>query len=312
MAVLSVETKKISELEAASSCASNDTFVLDTALSGTQKLTYSNLIGSVKSTMNVPAGADTLLANTTISATYENEAAKVAASSLAYDLNSRLAAAERECNCIHGVLAYGIEWTLTNLLAKIRAEKFNDFAIGDYIVVSDIKWCVAAKYYWTANELPDGDAPHVVLMPAAKLGGQNYKYNSSNTNAGGFNASELATTVTTTLYNALPSALRAACLSVNSYESTKTSTSKFSRKIKLLTERQTTGLHFRSVTGGACYEQLPLCRSMSFLGNGGSFWLLDPVDDETTSFCCWRQDYQAVINNSASSSYGVRPIITIG
>lgn len=311
MAVLSVETKKISELEAATTLNANSLFVADMPTVGTQKLAYNDLVGNIKDSLQIPRAADAV-PTSAIATEYTNSQAQVAAASQGYDLNARLSVIEREQNCIYGVLAHGIEWTLTNLLAKIRAEKFNDFAIGDYITVSDIKWCVAAKYYWTANELPDGDAPHVVLMPAARLGGQNYKYNSSNTNAGGFNASELATTVTTTLYNALPSALRAACLSVNSYESTKSGTTKYSRKIKLLTERQATGLHFRSTNGGACYEQLPLCRSMSFLGNGGSFWLLDPVDGETTSFCCWRQDYQAVVNNSASSSYGVRPIITIG
>lgn len=311
MAVLSVETKKISELEAATTLNANSLFVADMPTVGTQKLAYSDLVGNIKDSLQIPRAADAV-PTSAIATEYTNSQVQVAAASQGYDLNARLSAIEREQNCIYGVLAYGIEWTLTNLLAKIRAEKFNDFAIGDYITANDIKWCVAAKYYWTNNELPDGDAPHAVLMPAARLGEQNYRYNSTNTNAGGFNASELATTVTTTLYNALPSALRSVCLSVNSYESTKSGTTKYSRKIKLLSERQATGLHFRSTTAGACYEQLPLCKSMSFLANGGSFWLLDPADAENTSFCCWRQDYQAVINNNASSSYGVRPIITIG
>lgn len=307
MAVLSVETKKISELEAASSCASNDTFVLDTALSGTQKLSYSNLIGSVKSTLNVPAGADTLLANTTISTTYENEAAKVAASSLTYDLNFRLAVTERERNCIYGVLPYGIEWTLTNLLAKIRAEKFDDFAIGDYIVENSNKWLVAAKNYWTAAELGTF-VPHVVLMRAEPTS-TNYKYNDTATNTGGFNSSALATTLTTTIYNALPSALRAACLDVNSYESTKSGISKYSRKIKLPSVRQVTGESLN--TNSSCYMQLPICRSQVFLTNG--FWLLDADTENNTNFLYYSQQYKTFRTIAANStSVPVCPILAIG
>lgn len=308
MAVISVETKKISELEAASSCASNDAFVLDTVLNGTQKLTYSNLVGSVKNTMNVPAGADTLLANTTISTIYENNSAKVAASSLAYDLDSRLTVAEREKNCIYGVLNRGIEWTLTNLLAKIRAQSFNDFAIGDYIVENSNRWLIAAKNYWTDNEFTTF-TPHVVLMRETGTS-TNYKYNDTATNSGGFNSSALASTVTGTIYNALPSALRAACLDVNSYESTKSGITKYSRKIKLPSVKQVTG--DANLSNCISYNMLPLCRSMAFLNNSG-FWLLDPNDGNATDFLYYSPMYKSVRTASATTTtIPIRPILTIG
>lgn len=307
MAVLSVETKKISELDAALAVNGTDNFIVDTAANGTRKATFSAILASLKSELNVPTSANTLLSNESVSTTYENETAKVAASSLAYDLSARLTVAERERNCIYGVLPHGIEWTLTNLLAKIRAEKFSDFAIGDYIVENSNKWMVAAKNYWTENELTTF-TPHVVLM--MESGASNYSYNSTATNSGGFNNSALATTLTTTFYNSLSSALRAACLEVNSYESTKGGMSKYKRKIKLPSTKQTVS----ETVNSSCpsYEQFPLCRSLHFL-NASGFWLIDADDANAANFLYYSPMYKSARTTSATtSSIPIRPILAIG
>lgn len=311
MAILSVETKKISELEAATTLNANSLFVADMPTVGTQKLSYSDLVGNIKDSLQIPRAADAV-ATSAIATAYTNSQTQITAASLGYDLNARLTVIERENDCINGVLPYGVELQLSDLLAWIRANQFYKFAIGDYITVNGEKWCVAAKNYWQSGVVPD-DVKHVVLMPLDRLGGANtgYRYNSTNTNTGGFNSSELKTTLTTTIYNALPSALRAACLDMYTYESTKSSNARYTRKIKLPNEKQAFGSTLFAPYLGASYQQLPLCRSLHFLG-ASSFWLLDPDDESAAQFLYYNQGYQSIRPQNASSTAGVRPIITVG
>lgn len=309
MAILSVETKKISELEAATTLNANSLFVADMPTVGTQKLAYSDLVGNIKDSLQIPRAADAV-ATSAIATAYTNSQTQITAASLGYDLNDRLTVIERENDCINGVLTYGVELQLSDLLAYIRAGQFHKFAIGDYITVNSEKWCVAAKNYWQSGVVPN-DAKHVILMSLNRLGDTGYKYNSTNTNSGGFNSSELKTTLTTTIYNALPSALRAACLDMYTYESTKSSNARYTRKIKLPNEKQVFGSSLFAPYLGASYQQLPLCRSLQFLGEN-NFWLLDPDNDTTTQFLYYNIGYQSIRPQNASSTAGVRPIITVG
>lgn len=311
MAVLSVETKKISELEAASSCASNDAFVLDTALSGTQKLTYSNLVGSVKSTMNVPAVADTLLANTTISTTFENESAKVAASSTVYAAEKRLSNAEKDLLFMQGAVAYNDSWTLANLLAAIRSNDPKAYSLGDYITVDGKKWTIVAKNYYTSNNLATWKQ-HAVLMMYDSL--ENQIYNTTNTNAGGYNGSTIKTWLEGTFYNSLPSELRACILQVSVTESTMGANNVFTRSIQLPSIMQLTGTAQHAEPNRAFGPPFPVVHNALFLygGSGAEYWTNTPVDGSTTNFGVYVAERQGI--NSGQSRYGrnVRPFIVIG
>ena len=153
MAVLSVETKKISELDAALAVNGGDNFIVDTAANGTRKATFSAILASLKSELNVPTSANTLLSNESISSTYENNAAKVASSASVYTAEQRLTNAEKDLLFLQGAVAYNTEWTLANLLTAIRSNDPKAYSLGDYITASSKKWVVVAKNYYTSYNI---------------------------------------------------------------------------------------------------------------------------------------------------------------
>lgn len=309
MAVLSVETKKISELDAASAITDSSLFVVDVPSVGTQKLEYSALAGNIKSSLGVDAD-DTVLPASAVASVYSDDPGQIAPASQAYDLNNRLNVIERENDCIAGARLYGIEWALADLLTEIRASRFNSFAIGDYILANSKHWCVVAKnFFCNSNSITNpASHPHAVLMPYESLG--SYAYNSSNTNSGGYEASELKTTIEGTVYNALPSALRSACLDVKQYESTKSGFGQKTRKIRLPNEIQVFGSRIYGVANGAVTQQFPLCRALRFMAN--DTWLVDPADSNTTGFLAYATTYQRTQQYNASTSKNIRPFIVIG
>lgn len=309
MAVLSVETKKISELDAATTLGNDALFVADIPGTGTQKITYGNLIANTKTSLGLGA-EDSILPASAIAASYTSESGKVAPASQAYDLNNRLNVIERENECIAGARLYGIEWALADLLTEIRASRFNSFAIGDYILANSKHWCIVAKNFYcnSSNIANPSSHPHAVLMPYESLG--SYAYNSTNTNSGGYEGSELKTTIEGTVFNGLPSALRSACLEIKQYESTKASYGSKTRKIRLPNEIQVMGYRLYAPANGCATQQLPLCRSLRFMAS--DTWVVDPSDSNTTGFLAYSYTSQRTQNYNASTSKAIRPIIVIG
>lgn len=311
MAVLSVETKKISELEAASSCANNDTFVLDTALSGTQKATFATVIDSIKSAMNVPAAADTLLANTSISTTYENEAAKVAASSTVYTAELRIRNLEKDARAIQGAIKYGDEQQLSDLLTAIRSNDPNAYCLGDYITASNIKWVVVAKNYYNETQISPYKS-HAVLMSFESVGTR--VFNSTATNAGGYNSSALKTWLEGDFYNSLPSALRSAIIEPSVTESTVGNAVTVARKIQLPGALQISGYDMSGEEFRVCGPQFSFISSRFIAGAGenAEFWTSTPRNESTVDVLAMNTAQCRITYGRASVSRGVRPIIVIG
>lgn len=311
MAILSVETKKISELEAASSCANNDTFVLDTALSGTQKATFSTVIDSIKSAMNVPTAADTLLANTSISTAYENEAAKVAASSTVYTAELRIRNLEKNARAVQGAIKYGDEQQLSDLLAAIRSNDPNAYCLGDYITASGVKWVVVAKNYYNEAQISPYKS-HAVLMSFESVG--NRAFNSAATIAGGYNSSALKTWLEGDFYNSLPSALRSAIIQPNVTESTVGDVITVARKIQLPGAIQIGGYNTEGEAFRICGPQFSFISSRFIAGAGGSseIWTSTPRNGSTVDMIVMNSVQCRLTYGRASNSRAVRPIIVIG
>lgn len=314
MAVLSVETKKISELEAASAVAAADNFIVDTALNGTQKASFGALIDSVKSAMNVPANATTLLADTSISTAYENNSAKVAASSSVYSAEKRLTAAEKDLLFMQGAVAYNDSWALADLLTAIRSNDPKAYSLGDYVTVNSKKWVVVAKNYYTAYNFTTYKQ-HAVLMMYDVIDSTGQAYNSTNTNAGGYDASALRTYLEGTFWNSLPSAFRSAVLTIAKVqESTMGALSEFSRKIQVPSIMQITGTAQFAEQARSFGPPFACANNALFLhgSEGYDYWSSVPAVDSSTNFAVYIAEKQFVSSGQARYTRAIRPFVVIG
>ena len=314
MAVLSVETKKISELDAALAVNGTDNFIVDTTTNGTRKATFSAILASLKSELNVPAAANTLLSNESISTTYENNAAKVASSASVYAAEQRLTNAEKDLLFLQGAIAYNTEWTLANLLTAIRSNDPKAYSLGDYITANSKKWVVVAKNYYTSYNIPTYK-PHAVLMMYDVIDPYGHVYNTANTNAGGYNGSELKTYLESTFYNSLPSALRSAIIAVQKVqESTKGALAEFTRSIQLPSVMQLTGSAQLAEATRSFGPPFACVNNAQFLrgSEGFEFWFSVPVDNSTTNFAVYLGDRQFPTSGQARYTRCVRPFVVIG
>ena len=314
MAVLSVETKKISELDAALAVNGTDNFIVDTATNGTRKATFSAILASLKSELNVPTSANTLLSNESISTTYENSAAKVASSASVYTAEQRLSNVEKDLLFIQGAVAYNTEWALADLLTAIRSDNPKAYSLGDYITVSSKKWVVVAKNYYTVYNIPTYK-PHAVLMMYDVIDSAGRVYNTANTNTGGYNGSELKTYLESTFYNSLPSALRSAIIAVQKVqESTKGALAEFTRSIQLPSVMQLTSSAQLAENQRNFGPPFACVNNALFLyGDGGyDYWTSIPAADSTTNFAAYLAERQFVSSGQARYTRCVRPFIVIG
>ena len=187
MASLSIETKKISELNAAAAVSGNDAFIVDTTANGTQKLTFSALVNSLETTDN----------------------------------NRLVQSIKKDMQFALGFSAYGSEITLSNLLTAIRSGDPFAYNLGDYLTINSKKWVVIEKNYYSPIVT---STPHALLMMYDCIDTTGQMYNSTATNAGGYGSSALKTYLEGTFWNSLPSEFRSAIATVsNIRESTKTS-----------------------------------------------------------------------------------------
>lgn len=311
MAVLSVETKKISELDAASAVSASDNFIVDTALSGTQKATFNAVIDSVKSALNVPASANTLLSNESISTAYENVNTKVAASSTVHAIEARTTNAEKDMLFLQGAHTRNSSLLLSSLLSAIRSNDPRAYSLGDYITVNNKVWVVVAKNYYTAYNFTTYKQHAVLMMYDAT---EEKVYNTANTNAGGYNGSELRTWLEGTFYNSLPSDLRACILPVTVSESTMGGLNQFTRSIQIPSVMQLTGSAQNAEVNRSFGPPFPIVHNAGFLrgGSAAEYWTSTPVDGSATNFAAYLANYQFVSSGQARYGRAVRPFIVIG
>ncbi len=166
--------------------------------------------------------------------------------------------------------------------------------------------------------------PHV-LMQFRDCLATTYKYNDSNTNTGGYDASALKNTMENTIYNALPADLRGAILSCPRLESTKGSWAWKARNIFLPTEVEVFGNVSWSEPGygtGSSKQWEGYATSykhvLKGLGKGAAdrgsrciWWLSVPGASNTTNFCYVNSNGFAGYGNASGAS-GVAPAFLIG
>ena len=256
---------------------------------------------------------------------------------LAYTMNEKILKVVSD----HGVLAadyaiqkreqmasygyFGAEWNIDDLMTLVKAGSWDKFAIGDYFIETNtagekILFEVTGKNSYLHCGDTELTAPHIVVSPRDCLQTY-YKYNSSNTNAGGYAASLMPANLETEAKK-FTTKLQGYMTTIRRLENNKGTWAWASRRIFLPGNPELVGFHgFADVWDGGAFNQLPLfVGGNAHLLKGAGFnkskaarmwyWTADPSAAYTTDFCLfYRSGYSN--NFAASDGGGVAPLIVL-
>lgn len=310
MSVLSVQTKKIPELQATTGLVGSDMIIVELADGGTRKMTYGDFITVIKASLEYPDEA--VLSMADVVDVQTNDGTKIPTAGLVYDMYQADAVMRREMDCLNGIREKGNLIDIDTLMGYVRAGEHHKYAIGDYFEDNGVQWAVAARNWYPAWAFGDGVSrpEHIVCMPVDFLA-TSYQFNTSNTNTGGYAASLMPANMETE-FGKLGSKVKAYCKQTRIYENNKGGWAATMRSMRLPTIVEVTGNQGwanEGFSGGVC-SQLPLCRNSLFRIRSTWYWCLDPSSSDTTYFCYVANGGYSG-NNYASGSGRVRPIIVL-
>ena len=223
---------------------------------------------------------------------------------------------------------FGKEHTLAQLMAWVRNEEWDKFAIGDYFVDTmttgeKVIWEVAEKngYKYSGDQGNGLTAPHIICSPRDCLN-TTYQYNTTNTNAGGYAGSKMPANLEAELAK-FSAVLRGYVTEVRRLENNKGTWAWATRKIFLPSVAEVLGHHgWSDAYGGG-----PIPRSLALFTGGNAhimkgqgynkstalrmwYWLADPSAAGATAFCLF---YIAGYSHydAASIAGGVAPLIVL-
>ena len=310
MSVLSVQTKKIPELQATTNLVESDMIVVELADGGTRKMTYGDFITVIKASLEYPD--ETVLSMADVVDVQTNDGTKIPTAKLVYDMHQADAVMRREMDCLNGIREKGNLIDIDTLMGYVRAGEHQKYAIGDYFEDNGIQWAVVARNWYPAWAFGDSVSrpEHIVCMPVDFLA-TSYQFNTTNTNTGGYAASLMPANMETE-FGKLGSKVKAYCKQTRIYENNKGAWAAATRSMRLPTIVEVTGNQGwanEGYSGGVC-SQLPLCQNSLFRIRSTWYWCLDPSSSDTTSFCSVNY-YGLSGSTNASSSGRVRPLIVL-
>ena len=256
---------------------------------------------------------------------------------LAYTMNEKILKVVSD----HGVLAadyaiqkreqmasygyFGAEWNIDDLMTLVKAGSWDKFAIGDYFIETNtagekILFEVTGKNSYLHCGDTELTAPHIVVSPRDCLQTY-YKYNSSNTNAGGYAASLMPANLETEAKK-FTTKLQGYMTTIRRLENNKGTWAWASRRIFLPGNPELVGFHgFADMWDGGAFNQLPLfVGGNAHLLKGAGFnkskaarmwyWTADPSAAYATNFCDFTHDGHST-TNYASNDGGVAPLIVL-
>lgn len=310
MSVLSVQTKKIPELQAATGLVESDMIVVELAVGGTRKMTYSDFITTIKASLEYPEEA--VLSMADVVDVQTDDGTKIPTAKLVYDMHQIDVVTRREMDCLNGIREKGNLIDVDTLMGYVRAKKHHKYAIGDYFEDNGVQWAVAARNWYPAWAFGDSVArpEHIVCMPVDSLA-TSYQFNTTNINTGGYAASLMPANMETE-FGKLGSKVKAYCKQTRIYENNKGAWAAMMRNMRLPTIVEVTGNQGwanEGYSGGVC-SQLPLCQNSLFRIRSTWYWCLDPSSANTTSFCFF--NYFGYSDATTASGRGrVRPLIVL-
>ena len=322
MSVLSVQTKKIPELQATTGLVGNDMIIVELADGGTRKMTYGNLIAVIQASLK--GDEDAMMTIASISSIQTDEVGKVPSSALLKGMNDDFAIMKREIMAPYGY--FGIEQNLDTLMGYVRAGQWDKFAVGDYFIDTrtngqKVMWEVADKNGY----LHCGDTPlesnNIICVPRDCLE-ETQQYNTSNTNTGGFAAS-LMPAALETIAGTFSAKLQGYMATVKRLENNKGGWAWASRRISLPSVNEMLGHQGWAdpFSGG------PVCHSLALFTGGNAhvmkgrgfnksaasrqwYWLADPSASNTANFC-YVDDFGVSYYGNASIAGGLAPLIVL-
>lgn len=324
MSVLSVQTKKIPELQATTGLVGSDMIVVELADGGTRKMTYSNLIAVIQASLK--GDEDAMMTIASISSIQTDESGKVPSSALVKGMNDDFAIMKREIMAPYGY--FGIEQNIDTLMGYVRASQWDKFAIGDYFIDTrtngqKVMWEVADKNgYLHCGDQGNGLTENNIICIPRDCLEETQQYNTSNTNTGGFAAS-LMPAALETIAGTFSAKLQSYMTTVRRLENNKGSWAWASRRITLPSINEMLGHKgwADQFSGG------PVCHSLALFTGGNAhvmkgrgfnksaasrqrYWLADPSAANTASFC--NVDHNGISNyGNASGAYGLAPLIVL-
>lgn len=221
---------------------------------------------------------------------------------------------------------FGAEWNIDDLMTLVKAGKWDKFAIGDYFIETNtvgekIQFEVTGKNsYLHCGDNHKLTKPHIVASPRDCLQTY-YKFNTSNTNAGGYAASLMPANLETEA-NKFTSKLQGYMTSIRRMENNKGTWAWATRRIFLPGNHELTGFHgWSDYWDGGTFNQLPLfvggnAHLLKGAGYNKSkaarirYGTADPVSANTTDFCNFGDDGVSG-PAGASSEGGVAPLIVL-
>lgn len=324
MSVLSVQTKKIPELQSTTSLGNNDMLVVELADGGTKKMTYGSLIAVIQASLKGDEDAMLTIAN--ISSVQTDAEGKVPASALLKEVSDAFEIMKREVMAPYGY--FGIEQNIDTLMGWVRAGQWDKFAIGDYFIDTrsngqKVMWEIADKngYLRCGDQGRGLTANNIICIPRDCLE-ETQKFNDTNTNTGGYAAS-LMPAALETIAGTFSSKLQSYMTTVRRLENNKGTLAWASRRIMLPSVTELLGHQGFS----DAYSGGPVCHSLALYTGGNAhlmkgrgfnrsatarqwYWMEDPSALNTADFCIvynsgFSYDY------SASTAGGLAPQIVL-
>lgn len=322
MSVLSVQTKKITELQATTGLVGSDMIIVELADGGTKKMTYGDLITVIQASLKGNEDAMMTIAN--ISSIQTDEAGKVPSSALVKEMNDDFTVMKREIMAPYGY--FGIEQDLDTLMGYVKAGQWDKFAIGDYFIDTrtngqKVMWEIADKNGYLHCGDTSLESNNIICIPRDCIN-ETQQYNTSNTNTGGYAAS-LMPAALESIAATFSAKLQGYMTSVRRLENNKGSWAWASRRISLpsVTEILCHEGWADAYSGGPVYHSLALftggnAHVMKGRGFNKSeaarqwYWLADPSAVNTADFCRVN-DYGYSGSYDASSAGGLAPLIVL-
>lgn len=324
MSVLSVQTKKIPELQSTTSLGNNDMLVVELSDGGTKKMTYGSLIAVIQASLKGDEDAMLTIAN--ISSVQTDAEGKIPSSALLKGMNDDFAIMKREIMAPYGY--FGIEQNLDTLMEWVRAGQWDKFAIGDYFIDTrtngqKVMWEIADKNSFSyRNSQSSGSTVNSIICIPRDCLEEAQKYNTSTTNVGGFAAS-LMPAALETIANTFSSKLQSYMTTVQRNENNKGEFGSNFRRIMLPSVTELFGHQGFS----DAYSGGQVCHSLALYTGGNAhlvkgkgfnksnaskqeYWTEDPSALNTENFCIVGTSGHS-FHAKASFSNGLAPLIVL-